>query len=183
LRISDERYARDMRRYDLARRMIEHEARTTTITAWTGLTRYRVQNLFRQDGLGANTRHRGLSPFQPRFFVRSAEIECESAALAAIELQMQIIETTGAKWLPTLAVGERLVAAFEMYCSLVPSPRISLEHAFLLAKELTLGTSLKLNRCTACRGLMIVDVFAPFHERCAFCRRSPASPVRSQLND
>ena len=187
MRISDDRYARDLRRYDLARRMIEYEARTTTIAEWTGLTKYRIQTLFREyTQLGEHTRHRGLSPFQPAFFSRSLLHECESSALAAIELDMEIIPAQimpeAAKWLPGLARGERLLNAFDLFRALVPETKISLEHAVLLAKELAGARSLGLRRCARCDGLMVVDRFGPLHDDCAFCRlegRSPSEIERS----
>ena len=47
MRISDDRYSRDRLRFDLALRLIGHEARTHTIRAWTGLTEDRVRKLYR----------------------------------------------------------------------------------------------------------------------------------------
>ena len=38
MRVTDDRYCRDRLRFDLALRLIGHEARTHTIRAWTGLT-------------------------------------------------------------------------------------------------------------------------------------------------
>ena len=182
MRISDDSYTRDMRRYDLARRMIEYEARTTTIAEWTGLTKYRIQTLFREyTHLGEHTRHRGLSPFQPAFFSRTLLHECESVALAAIELEMEIIPEhlvpEAAKSLPGLARGERLLNAFDLYTTLVPEPRISLEHAVLLAKELAGARTLGLRHCARCHGLMVIDRLGTLHEDCAFCRLEGRGPT------
>ena len=47
MRISDDRYTRDRLRFDLALRMIHHEARTCTIRTWTGLTDDRIRKLYR----------------------------------------------------------------------------------------------------------------------------------------
>jgi hypothetical protein len=175
VRISDDRYARDMRRYDLARRMIEHEARTATIIEWTGLTKYRIQTLFRRyEDLGEHTRHRGVSPSQTAFFSRSLSLECESTALAYIELEMDIIPPVivpdASRSLPGLARGERLVNAFEWYRLLIPQARISLEHAVLLAKELAQRQTLSLGQCVICHGLMVIDRLSKYHDACAFCR-------------
>ncbi|HEY5019533.1 MAG TPA: hypothetical protein VII17_00805, partial [Steroidobacteraceae bacterium] len=66
MRIHDDRYSRDRRRFEIALRFIQHEARTHTIRTWTGLTDDRIRKLYRtyvKDGQGvALTRHRGKSP-------------------------------------------------------------------------------------------------------------------------
>ena len=46
MRISDDRYSRDRLRLDLALRFIQHEARTHTIRAWTGLTDDRIRKVY-----------------------------------------------------------------------------------------------------------------------------------------
>lgn len=175
MRISDSRYARDMRRYELARRMLEYEVRTMTIAAWTGLTKYRIQTMFREyEGIGASIRHRGISPFQSSVFSRTLELECESSVLAGIELELQVIPeeviSEPAEALPGLARGERLLDAFDLYRAMVPVAHFTLEHALLLVKELSQRKTLTLACCVRCGGVMIVDLIGLFHEECAFCR-------------
>ena len=61
MRITDDRYTRDRQRFDLALRMIHHEARTCTIRTWTGLTDDRIRKLYRSyvaDHSPAIKRHR-----------------------------------------------------------------------------------------------------------------------------
>ena len=173
MRMSENRYAKELRRRNLAKRMIEYEARTNTIVVWTGLTKYQVITMFREyTELSAHRRHRGLSPFQPSFFSRSMWLECESSALAAIELEMNIIPAsiTPGVGLPGLARGERLLYAFDLYRSLIPNTRMTLEHAVLLAQELTAARTLALGRCVRCDGLMVRDRLGAWHHDCAFCR-------------
>jgi len=175
MRISDGRYARDMRRYELARRMLEYEARTMTIAAWTGLTKYRIQTLFREyEGIGPAIRHRGISPFQSSVFSRTLELECESSVLAGIELELQVVPeevmAEPAAALPSLTRGERLVDAFDLYRALVPVTHFTLEHALLLAKELSQRKVLTVSCCDRCDGVMIVDLIGSIQEECAFCR-------------
>ena len=155
--------------------MIQHEARTTTIALWTGLTKYRIQTLFRSYRHGGNhRRHRGAAPSQPALFSRSLTLECEAAALAYIGLQMEIIPPMvvpdAQHSLPGLARGEKLVTAFELYRTLVPQSRVSLEHAVLLMTELAQRRTLLLEQCEACDGLMVVDRLAVRKSTCAFCR-------------
>ncbi len=174
--ISDPRYERHMRRYHLARRMIEYEARTRTVSVWTGLSRYQVQRFFREyEGLGAFARHRGVSPFQAAIFCKTVDLECETSALASLELQMQTIpaeqETPPLEPFASLRRGERILDAFELYRSLIPDAKFGLEHALLLAKELTLRTTIAADQCRSCGGVMIIDLLRRrSHEHCAFCR-------------
>ena len=69
MRITDDRYTRDRLKFDLALRLIRHEARTGTIRDWTGLSDDRIRKLFRSyaEQLGEHRvlRHRGKAPRQP----------------------------------------------------------------------------------------------------------------------
>src|SRR5690242_14409745 len=86
VRISDDRYNRDLRRHNLAMRLIHHRARTETITRWTGLSAFRIRALFHaypevDDGT-RNTRHRGAAPRTLSFFSKSPRHELEAVTLA-----------------------------------------------------------------------------------------------------
>src|SRR5690606_12070565 len=85
MRVTDDRYSRDRLRYDLAVRLIRHEARTQTIRQWTGLTDDRIRKLYRSyvrasDGACVR-RHRGKSPRQVSFFARSRTLQQDTACL------------------------------------------------------------------------------------------------------
>src|ERR1041384_6702584 len=88
MRIADDRYSRDRLRLDLALRFIQHEARTHTIRAWTGLTDDRIRKLYRtylwEAGGSTVARHRGKSPRQAAFFTRSIRIRREAAVFASV---------------------------------------------------------------------------------------------------
>jgi hypothetical protein len=45
MRISDDRYAGERARLELALRFLRHQARTQTIRAWTGLSDDRIRNV------------------------------------------------------------------------------------------------------------------------------------------
>src|SRR5690242_15431227 len=139
MRISDDRYESDSRKHALAKRMISHEARTGTVSQWTGLSPYRVQQLSRHYIPTRGTYRRGISPSQTDFFKRSPEIEAESLAFVYIAVEMQVIpeqiSPNARHALPELERGERLVDAFENYRALVEVPHISLERAILLVFE------------------------------------------------
>src|ERR1700730_2362422 len=121
MRVSDNRYERDMRKHNLAKWMISQGARTHTIIEWTGLSRYRVQALSRryQNRAPGDHRRRGISPFQAAYFGRSTSLELETLVLAFIALEMKVIPPNvvpdARNSLPELARGERLVDALEWY--------------------------------------------------------------------
>jgi hypothetical protein len=183
MRISNNRYDRDRRRYDLAQQMIELDARTTTVARWTGLSIYRVQTLFRSYQ-PRHARPRGYPPSQPAFFSRTLAMECESATLASIAWTWQIIPAQilpdATKSLPSLTRGEHLVRAFELYRNIVPNPRITLEYAVLLMTELATRQTLSLGRCERCKSLMLMNRLHVPHELCPYCRsrrHAPAVPL------
>src|ERR1700744_5482884 len=90
MRVSDDRYTRDRQKFDLAVRLIRHEARTFTIRQWTGLSDDRIRKLYRSyclDGMAAAvTRHRGKSPRQAAFFFRNPEVTFHASQLASLFL-------------------------------------------------------------------------------------------------
>ena len=88
MRVSDDRYTRDRERFDLALRLIRHEARTFTIRQWTGLSDDRIRKLYRSyvlsEDAAAVLRHRGKSPRQAAFFFRNPEVNFQAAQLASL---------------------------------------------------------------------------------------------------
>jgi hypothetical protein len=179
VRISDDRYSRDWRRYNLVWRLVEHEARTGTIQRFTGWSKYRIQTLLR--AYSRRPRHRGSAPSQPAFFSRGLPMEREAAALAAMILHLELIhveeltdEAVGKS--PTLHLGERLLDAYDLYCALMPGRRITFEHLLLLIEELTRRTYLVLERCATCESFMVIDRLATRRDLCAFCRTTLPKP-------
>jgi hypothetical protein len=72
---------------ELALRFLEHEARTQTIRAWTGLSDDRIRKLYRSYMSHARRylpRHRGKSPHQIAYFTRSLRLQQETAVLASV---------------------------------------------------------------------------------------------------
>ena len=85
MRVSEDRYSRDLRRIQLAHRLIRHEVRTYWIRAFTHFTAGRIRNLLRSYGLTADgvQRHRG-SP--PRLYTRfmAPAIHTEASGFAGL---------------------------------------------------------------------------------------------------
>src|SRR4030095_7456113 len=91
MRILDHRYNRDLRRHDLALRMIRHEVRTATIMAWTGLSGTRIRRLYRSyipEGAIAALRHRGPPPTSVELLLRSKELAGEAGGVAGRALRL-----------------------------------------------------------------------------------------------
>ena len=176
---SNDRWKKENRQLELAKRMIQQEARTQVVVDWTGLTIYTVQTIFRQYPDTNAARPRGISPFQPSIFSRTRRHRRESATLASIALDMQIIVDRGeeaARKLPGLDRGERLLNAFELFREYVPASALRFEHAILLVTELTRGSAIAIDRCRSCYGLIVVDRITRPLNNCGFCRIKNQTP-------
>jgi hypothetical protein len=179
MRVHENRYNRDRQRYDLALRFIQHEARTRTIRIWTGLTDDRIRKLYR-GCITANepppTRHRGKSPQQTGYFVRTPEMRQESAVLASVCYLLGVVPISqvadATRSMPGMQRGEALCAAFETYRQLLPTARISFEHAVFLVIALARGDELRAAPCSDCTGLIVIDRYSPAARRCLACEES-----------
>ena len=187
MRIHDDRYNRDQRRFEVALRFIRHEARTHTIRVWTGLTDDRIRKLYRNyifDVGGTRpVRHRGKSPQQPAFFTRSTRARQESAVLASIFCLTGTLPRPAApeaaRSLATPARGELLCQAYESYRSEFSSPQFSFEHAVFLLAALWRADELILGACRDCSAVLVADRWSLRAPRCSVC--APHMPARSTL--
>ena len=184
MRVTDDRYSRDRLRYDLAVRLIRHEARTQTIRQWTGLTDDRIRKLYRSyvrctDGARVR-RHRGKSPRQVGFFVRSRQLQHDSAGLASVLSMFGVLPKArlpdAGRHLPSVARGELLCDAIETYLRIAHEPRITFEHAVFLATALAGGGEIRLLRCRHCHGLGFGDPLTLRTVACLSC----GEPLRPQ---
>lgn len=170
MRISDDRYSRDRLRLDLALRFIQHEARTHTIRAWTGLTDDRIRKLYRtylhEAGGATVARHRGKSPRQAAFFTRSLRMRREAAVFASVSSLFGLITPKtitvdrAAQPAPTVARGALLCETFETYSALMGEPQISFEHAVFLLGALYSGDELRVTHCRDCTSVLVTDRLA-----------------------
>ncbi len=176
MRISDDRYSRDLFRLDLARRFIRHAARTQTIRAWTGLSDDRIRKLYRnylhEPGI-AVSRPRGKSPQQCAFFTRSQRLKEESSFLASVCSLLGVLPQAGTQFnqkaLANLARGELLCQAFEVFQQLMPAHGISFEHAVFLVTALARGDELVLSKCSECGALILSDRITFSAPSCLHC--------------
>jgi len=180
MRISDDRYSRDRLRLDIAMQFIRHEARTRTIRQWTGLSDDRIRKLYRsylQGGGRTVTRHRGKSPQQATYFMRSTRLRQEASALAGLCCLLGLLEPgrggqRGAAT-PHPAAGisraTPLCQAYEEYRAILGNPAIGFEHAVLLVNILACGGELRLGDCHGCGALLVVDALELRPSSCALC--------------
>ena len=181
MRITDDRYTRDRLRFDLALRLIRHEARTCTIRDWTGLSDDRIRKLYRSyvadTGDREIRRHRGKPPRQPAFFLRNAQARLQSSTLASLLCQFGLLQA--APGLPgaveQLRWAESFCQAYEGFLQQHAQPRIGFEHACFLRRALERQRELCLDDCGNCGALLVVSPFAPRPGSCCFCTEPPAA--------
>lgn len=177
MRVSDARYSRDLRRYQLAWKLVRFDARTRTIKRWTGLSGYRIRTFYRAYAAGepavSGSPLRGVPPTQVQFFWKSAQLKCEAAVLAGFLRTFHALPASSGEVdpdsLPSIPRGERLCRAYEEFQSLVPDTEITIEYAMLLLEELVRGVQMELGRCSTCQVLILVDRLAIAATQCADC--------------
>ena len=180
MQLSDYSLARDLRRFALAHRMVTFEARTGTISQWTGLPYSRIrrmhQALLAQPSV-ALARVRGPSPKDHALFLSSKKLRTETAAAAALcELCGVIPVERGSQVLPrlpTVSRGERLCTAWELFCATVPHRALTFEHLVLLTSTLAGGEKLTLDHCATCDGIIVVDIVSSRRRICSGCCSLP----------
>lgn len=179
MRVSDDRYSRDFRSFHLALRMLRYEARTNTISAWTGISPERVRNLSkshrRQESAQDTERHRGPSPTQLAPLLTNPGLRSEVAAMAGLCRVLGVIPeqpvANARKQLPSIANGERLCFALELFREVVPTARLSFEQAVLLVFALAEGKRWSVDHCTSCRALILMDQWCLHRRECVHCQR------------
>jgi len=187
MRLTDERYRRDLRRLTLARRLVRFEVRTSLVAEWTGLTESRVRALYRHElaqGVAEAThRRRGPAPHQLMRLCGSPTARSESgAAAAACQLHGVFPPERGeaaAKRVATVERGERLCAAYESYRAQVPAASLTLDQVMLLVRGIVAGTEIVTMTCAACDSLLVVECGLPRAPQCAVCR-TPAPTRRAR---
>jgi hypothetical protein len=179
MRVSEERYTRDLRRYNLAVRLIRHEARTQTVCDWTGLSVDRVRTLYRSYPGGREVyRHRGPSPRRLDLMLETPAMRNECASITALCRLLGVLPEApvhnARRTLPGVVTGERLCYAFEFYQSVIPHSRVTLEQLILLVTALAEGSEVSFAHCTACHGLILIERVDVRRRLCTFCARDSA---------
>ena len=190
MRLTDARFGRDLLRYRLALGLLHFHARSRTIERWTGLSIYRIRTLreYVSDAPELSTTPlRGVSPYQPAVFFRSAQVRTEAALLAGFLHLFKVLPPgerieKAAEVLPSLPRGLRLVRAYRQFASLLPGTSLSIEYALLLLTELARGIEISLATCKGCGVMVLLDKLAVVEPRCVYCQHeSPAGVPHSTV--
>ncbi len=179
MRVSDDRYTRDRQRFDLAERLIRHEARTLTIRQWTGLSDDRIRKLYRSyvmdRGMGQVVRHRGKSPRRAAFFFRNPELNFQASQLASLFLVYDLLGGSDLRVEPhyrlgSLESGTLLCQAYESYLELHTPAGISFEHAWFLLLALSRCDEVGVALCDSCGGVGLCDLLSKRRPVCSNCQ-------------
>ncbi len=179
MRLTDDRYAGERRQFELALRMIGHEARTRTIRECTGLSDDRIRklytNYFKHDGKTGVRRRRGKSPRQITRFVKNPVHQLQATTLVALFCAGRILRIDEAdrvhnRWpRPNVEYGHRVCRAFENYCLLHDRPLLNFEWTWNLLVNLTWNDELYLAACRGCDGRYVQDAYALDDGTCPAC--------------
>ena len=189
MRLTDDRYAGERSQFELALRMIHHEARTRTIRECTGLSDDRIRKLFGTYFKDAASRHikrrRGKSPRQVGRFVKNPLNQLEATTLISLYcsgllLRMDAERKIHACWpRPDVDYGHRVCRAFETYLLLHPDAKLSFEWAWNLLQTISNNDELYLAVCDNCNTSYVQDSYALDHRVCPSCEISRQSSRRS----
>ena len=106
MRLTDDRYAGERSQFELALRMIRHEARTRTIRECTGLSDDRIRKLystyFRNTGATNIKRRRGKSPRQVTRFVKNPHNQLQATTLVALFCSGMLLRIGDDRFIPGL---------------------------------------------------------------------------------
>lgn len=189
--VPDDRYTRDLRRYNLALRMLRLGARPNTIRAWTGFSRQRVRVLIRsqrRDGaVPVAGLLRGPSPTDLAALIADPGLRSELTAMAGWCRMLGVLPIeplpNARLRLPSVRTGERLCQALDEFRAMVPHARITFEQLLLLVFEVAEGDEWSTDHCHHCRTIILVDRLSVARLVCADCRQDASllSPRRDEV--
>jgi hypothetical protein len=177
MRISEDRYARDLRRLNLAQRLIRHEVRTQWICNWTGLSDNRIRNLFHSYDkcAGRLKRRRGPSPTALASFLRSPALRSEGSAIGGLAYSLGIIPpaatTHSSAERCDLESRERWVDTFELFHKIAPRSTFKMDQFITLVNALAEGEDIQLGHCRSCHGALLVDPLGLRRRLCPACEK------------
>jgi hypothetical protein len=179
MRLTDNRYANEKQQFELALRMISHEARTRTIRECTGLSDDRIRKVFntyfKETGHGNVKRRRGKSPQQISLFVKTPQNQLEATTLVALYCASLLLRVDGANKVhccwprPDVEYGHRVCRAFETYQLLHARHKLSFEWAWNLLQNIGRNDELYLAACRVCHARYVQDAYALDRRSCPSC--------------
>jgi hypothetical protein len=180
MRLTDDRYAAERSQFELALRMIRHEARTRTIRECTGLSDDRIRKLyatyFRDTGATNIRRRRGKSPRQVLRFVKNPGNQLQATTLVALFCSGLLIRidadnNVAPRWpRPDVEFGHRLCRAYETYLLLHDQASLSFEWAWNLLHSISYNDELYLASCGLCATRYVQDAYGLDDATCPSCQ-------------
>ena len=172
---------RDLRRRQLAKRLVSHNARTQTIYVFTGYSRHRLATLRKRWQVSPDERHRGPSPTSFSVFFRSPKARNVATAAAVMcKLLGATRPACGARKshrLADLHFGEQICEVHEALQACFPNVRLEFEQVMLLAIGLSRHESIALTTCVRCGIAVLADQLSLRRRTCASCHRPPAPAI------
>lgn len=179
MRLTDDRYAHERSQFELALRMIGHEARTRTIRDCTGLSDDRIRKLyttyFKNAGATDIRRRRGKSPRAVTRFVKNPQHQLQATTLVALFcagllLRIDRQNHVHCRWpRPDVEFGHRVCRAFENYRLLHEEPLLNFEWAWNLLQSISWNDELYLATCKLCDARYVQDAYALDMKICPAC--------------
>ena len=186
MKLTDDRYAGERSQFELALRMIHHEARTRTIRECTGLSDDRIRKLygtyFQNEASRHIKRRRGKSPRQVSRFVKNPVNQLEATTLIALFCSGLLLRMDGKRNMyprwprPDVDYGHRVCRAFETYRLLHTGAKLNFEWAWNLLQTVSRNSELYLSTCFACNTAYVQDTYALDHRVCPSCEIARHSP-------
>jgi hypothetical protein len=175
MRATDDRYRAEQARFELAVRMIRHEARTGTIRYFTGLNDDRIRKLYTRYfkyGAAPVRRQRGRSPTRVSPLVRTPQRALESGVFANLLLAnglFSVESPPGPVLKLNVDLGHRLCECFETFELLVPRASLSFEWGFNLLASMRRGDELGIAHCDSCSICYLFDILSLPRSACPAC--------------
>jgi hypothetical protein len=189
MRLTDDRYAGERGQFELALRMIRHEARTRTIRECTGLSDDRIRKLyatyFRNSGRAEIKRRRGKSPRQVQRYVKNPRNQLQATTLVALFCAGLLVRIdkdnrVHPRWpRPDVEFGHRLCRAYETYLLLHDDAKLNFEWAWNLLHCIGYNDELYLAVCAQCEARYVQDAYALDNRTCPNCEISTTSGTLS----
>jgi hypothetical protein len=187
MRVWYPRYAKDLQRLHLAQRLIAHRARTHVISDWTGLSVVQIRSLYRQFGRELNggdaQRLRGPGPTSVTQLLTSERWRGEAAGFIGLCYVLEAMPSVPIqdpkRELHTVARGERLCRAFEIYRTLMPGRSMNFHQALLLFTSVAMGQEVQAAKCESCGAVIVRDVLRIGRRNCGRCASIAAGEPRA----
>jgi len=175
MRVTDDRYRGEQAKFNLAIRMIEHEARTGTIRYLTGLHDDRIRKLYTtyfKFGEVPVRRRRGRSPTRVGPLVRTPLRALESGVFTNLLLAnglFSVDHPPGPNLKGSIDLGHRFCECFESFDLLVPQSSLSFEWGWNLLMSVRRGDELGITRCESCSSCYLFDLLSLPRSACPAC--------------